>query len=66
MDNCEQTTILGTVMILSLVIGMFVLYVKNLKLQREIEQWDFKYFRLMGKINELEFIRDYKYMRYLP
>ena len=54
MDNCEQTTILGTVMILSLVIGMFVLYVKNLKLQREIEQWDFKYFRLMGRINELE------------
>ena len=54
MDNCEQATILETIMILGLVIGIFILYVKNLKLQREIEQWDFKYFRLMGRINELE------------
>ena len=54
MDNCEQMIILGTVMILSLLIGMFVLYVKNLQLHRQIEQWDFKYFRLMGRINELE------------
>ena len=54
MDNCEQVTILGTIMILGLVLGIFILYVKNMKLQREIEQWDFKYFRLMGRINELE------------
>ena len=54
MDNCEQMIILGTVMILGLLVAIFVLYVKNLQLHRQIEQWDFKYFRLMGRINEME------------
>ena len=54
MENCEQVTILGTLIVMGLVIGIFILYVENRKLKREIEQWDFKYFRLMRRINELE------------
>ena len=54
MENCEQVNILGVLIVMGLLIGIFVLYVENRKLKRDIEQWDFKYFRLMGRINELE------------
>ena len=54
MENCEQVTILGILIVMGLVIGIFILYVENRKLKREIEQWDFKYFWLMESINELE------------
>ena len=54
MDHCDQMIMWGTVVILGLLLAIFILYVKNLQLNRQIQQWDFKYFRLMGRINELE------------
>ena len=54
MENCEQVNIVWVLILIGLLIWIFILYVENRKLKRDIEQWDFKYFRLMGRINELE------------
>ena len=54
MDHCDQMIMWGTVVIFGLLLAIFILYVKNLQLNRQIQQWDFKYFRLMERINELE------------
>ena len=54
MENCGQINMLWVLILIGLLIWIFILYVENRKLKRENEQWDFKYFRLMGRINELE------------
>ena len=54
MENCEQVNIVWVLILIGLLIWIFILYVENRKLKRDIEQCDIKYFRLMGRVNELE------------
>ena len=54
MENCGQINMLWVLILIGLLICIFILYVENRKLKLKNEQWDFKYFRLMGRINELE------------
>ena len=64
MEKCEQVNIVWVLILIGLLIWIFILYVENRKLKRDIEQCDIKYLRLMGRVNELEIYKQPDNVRY--
>ena len=64
MEKCEQVNIAWVLLLIGLLIWIFILCVEKKNLKKEIEQCDIKYFRLLGRVNELEIYNQPNNVRY--